>query len=134
MTKKTETPGAADTGQLVEEAKTEAAEVREDIKEAKAEAAEAREAGDTARADRLEQRVEGLETKLDGIAEQLKGLAERPFHPAPHVDPDPAPGQAGTQTGDTEAPKTEADAEVKPEDKPTGRTMSGRWFGDRARS
>ncbi|MFJ6530876.1 hypothetical protein ACIQMZ_37220 [Streptomyces longwoodensis] len=126
-------PAPGSEQQLTEEAKTEAAEIKDDIKETKAEAAEARADGDTARAERLENRVGALETKLDSVLEKLGKLVDRPFHPAPETTP-PPDDQGRTGDGAAEkdaAPETPAGTPAE-DKKPRGRRPSRAFFGSRA--
>jgi hypothetical protein len=128
MAPKTET----DPQQLAAEAQTEAEEVKADIAETKADIAEtkediaeAKEAGDSGRVARLEEQLKAQDAKLDTVIAQLGKIADRPFHPAPELAPEPAAPAAGTP----ETPAAPA-AEDKPA-KPKGRRASRAFFGSR---
>ena len=119
MAPKTET----DPQQLAEEVKTEAEEVKADIAETKEDIADAKEAGDTHRVARLEEQLKAQDAKLDTVIAQLGKIADRPFHPAPELNPEPAAPAA------PETPAAPA-AEDKPA-KAKGRRASRAFFGSR---
>jgi hypothetical protein len=121
MAPKTET----DPQQLAAEAQTEAEEVKADIAETKEDIAEAKEAGDSGRVARLEEQLKAQDAKLDTVIAQLGKIADRPFHPAPELAPEPA-APAAPETPAAEAPA----AEDKPV-KPKGRRASRAFFGSR---